>query len=129
MPKGYASLISPIAVHDLSWIWMRFLRLAEYAALFRPTSDRMSVKKDAGLSTLSRGGETYFITVNLLERYPNDLLVRHIKLFRSAVRKVREKRPSHIDAWVILPDHLHCVWTLPEGGADLSGRLRNCIYG
>ena len=43
-------------------------------------------------------GGTYFFTVNLLERYPNDLLVRHIELLRSVVRKVREKRPFHIDA-------------------------------
>lgn len=93
----------------------------------RVTIDRMgSVKTGAGLSTLSRGGGTYFFTVNLLlERYPNDLLVRHIGLLRMVVRKVRTKRPFHIDAWVILPDHLHCVWTLPEGGADLSGRLWN----
>ena len=67
---------------------------------------------------------TYFFTVNLLERYPNDLLVRHIELLRSVVRKVREKRPFHIDAWVILPDHLHCVWTLPPGDDDFTNRWR-----
>ena len=69
-------------------------------------------------------GGTYFFTVNLLERYPNDLLVRHIELLRSVVRKVREKRPFHIDAWVILPDHLHCVWTLPPGDDDFTNRWR-----
>jgi len=37
------------------------------------------------------------------ERYPNDLFVRHIDLLRTVVRKVRERRPSPIDAWVILP--------------------------
>ncbi|MDO9446629.1 MAG: transposase, partial [Candidatus Nitrotoga sp.] len=31
-------------------------------------------------------------------------------------------RPFVIDAWVVLPDHLHCVWTLPEGDADFSTR-------
>jgi putative transposase len=54
-------------------------------------------------------GGTYFFTVNLLERHPNDLLVRHIEILRAVVR-VRELRPRwpfHIDAWVVLPDHLH----------------------
>ncbi|CAG9932012.1 REP-associated tyrosine transposase [Candidatus Nitrotoga arctica] len=69
-------------------------------------------------------GGTYFFTVNLLERYPNDLLVRHIDLLRSVVTKVRQKRPFHIDAWVVLPDHLHCVWTLPPGDDDFSNRWR-----
>lgn len=53
-------------------------------------------------------GGTYFFTVNLLER-KNDLLVRHVDVLRDAVRGVREARPFHIDAWVVLPDHLYCV--------------------
>jgi putative transposase len=57
-------------------------------------------------------GGTSFFTANLLQRYPNDLLVRHIELLRTVVREVRKNRPFHINAWVILPDHLHCVWTL-----------------
>jgi len=69
-------------------------------------------------------GGTYFFTVNLLERYPNDLLVRHIELLRAVVRQVRERRPFHIDAWVVLPDHLHCLWTLPPGDHDFTTRWR-----
>jgi len=69
-------------------------------------------------------GGTYFFTVNLLERYPNDLLVRHIDLLRTVVREVRIKRPFHIDAWVILPDHLHGMWTLPPGDDDFTNRWR-----
>ena len=37
-------------------------------------------------------GATYFFTVNLLQRYPNDLLVRHIDILRTLVRSVRQKR-------------------------------------
>jgi putative transposase len=37
---------------------------------------------------------------------------------------VRARAPFHIDAWVMLPDHMHCLWTLPEGDADFSGRWR-----
>ena len=69
-------------------------------------------------------GGTYFFTVNLLERYPNDLLVRHVDVFRDAVRRVRRRYPFHIDAWVLLPDHLHTVWTLPPGDDDYANRWR-----
>lgn len=58
-------------------------------------------------------GGTYFFTVNLLQRHDNHLLVREINLLRDTVRKVRKRYPFQIDAWVVLPDHLHCVWTLP----------------
>lgn len=68
-------------------------------------------------------GGTYFFTVNLLER-KSRLLVEHIDLLRETVRLVRRCRPFHIDAWVVLPDHLHAVWTLPKGDADYSGRWR-----
>jgi putative transposase len=70
-------------------------------------------------------GGTYFFTVNLLERYPNDLLVRHIDVLRRAVLETRQRQPFHIDAWVVLPDHLHCVWTLPPGDSDNPGRWRS----
>jgi putative transposase len=68
-------------------------------------------------------GGTYFFTVNLLER-KKTLLVDHIDELRSAVRKTKIKHPFHIDAWVVLPDHLHCIWTLPENDADYSMRWR-----
>ena len=41
---------------------------------------------------------------------------------RDAIMKTRADRPFQIDAWVLLPDHLHCIWTLPEGDADFSTR-------
>jgi len=69
-------------------------------------------------------GGCYFFTVNLLERHPNDLLTRHVVVLREAVQHVRRTRPFHIDAWVVLPDHLHCVWTLPPGDDDFSTRWR-----
>jgi REP element-mobilizing transposase RayT len=68
-------------------------------------------------------GGTYFFTVNLLERRL-DLLVRHIDLLREAVRVTRCERPFHIGAWVVLPDHMHCVWTLPPGDDDFSTRWK-----
>ena len=68
-------------------------------------------------------GGTYFFTVNLLER-KSGLLVEYMDCLRNAVRMVRLNQPFHIDAWVVLPDHMHCVWTLPEGDADYSSRWK-----
>lgn len=52
-------------------------------------------------------GGSYFFTVNLLKRYPNDLLTRHVEPLREAVRLVSAQYPFRIDAWVVLPDHMH----------------------
>jgi putative transposase len=65
-------------------------------------------------------GGCYFFTVNLLERRNNTLLAQQISLLRHAVKRVRKERPFAIDAWVVLPDHLHAVWTLPVGDDDFS---------
>ena len=66
-------------------------------------------------------GGTYFFTVNLRDRR-SDLLVTRVDLLRTAIRRVRQLRPFHIDAWVVLPDHMHAVWTLPPGDANFSNR-------
>jgi putative transposase len=62
-------------------------------------------------------GGTFFFTVALLER-KRDLLVKEIELLRESVRRVKRLYPFAIDAWVVLPDHLHCIWTLPPGDPD-----------
>ena len=68
-------------------------------------------------------GGTYFFTVNLLER-KRSLLVDEIESLCAAVRKVRAAQPFAIDCWVVLPDHMHSVWTLPPGDADYSSRWK-----
>jgi len=68
-------------------------------------------------------GGTYFFTVNLLDR-KSDLLVQHIQHLRDTVRHVRAQAPFHIDAWVVLPEHMHCIWTLPDGDTDFSSRWK-----
>ncbi len=73
------------------------------------------------LRVLQPGG-TYFFTVNLLERNGNDLLIRHVDALREAVRETRKQRPFEIIAWVVLPDHMHAVWTLPTGDTDYATR-------
>jgi len=69
-------------------------------------------------------GGTYFFTVNLQERLGNTLLIDQIDLLRSAVRTVRRQHPFTVHAWVVLPEHLHCIWQLPTGDADFAVRWR-----
>jgi REP-associated tyrosine transposase len=69
-------------------------------------------------------GGCYFFTVNLLERFPNDTLIRHIDILRAVAREVRGRWPFAIDGWVVLPDHMHCIWTLPPGDDDFTNRWR-----
>ena len=38
--------------------------------------------------------------------------------------RVRAKRPFHIDGWVVLPEHMHCIWTLPPGDDDYPARWK-----
>ena len=66
-------------------------------------------------------GGTYFFTVNLADR-SGSLLVDHVALLREAVRVVKQRHPFHIDAFVVLPEHLHAMWTLPENDADFAKR-------
>jgi putative transposase len=66
-------------------------------------------------------GGCFFFTVNLAER-KLALLTDHIGLLRTAFRETHRRHPFTIDAIVVLPDHLHTVWTLPEGDADFAMR-------
>jgi putative transposase len=68
-------------------------------------------------------GGCWFFTVNLLDRRQT-LLVDHIAALREAVAATRRDYPFTIDAFVVLPDHLHAIWSLPPGDSDFSTRWR-----
>ena len=68
-------------------------------------------------------GASYFFTVNLADR-SQALLTQNIALLRSAFEYTRERHPFIVDAIVVLPEHLHAIWTLPEGDRDFSLRWR-----
>lgn len=68
-------------------------------------------------------GASVFFTVTLANR-GSRMLVDHVEALRRSVRQTIAERPFCIDAWVVLPDHMHAVWTLPEGDADYSARWR-----
>lgn len=68
-------------------------------------------------------GSTWFFTVNLAER-GSTVLMDHIATLRAAYRQTALEQTIHCDAMVILPDHIHAVWTLPAGDSDFSNRWR-----
>ena len=68
-------------------------------------------------------GQSYFFTVRLIDP-ASTLLTEHINAFGEAIRQARGKKPFHVDAWVVLHDHAHAIWTLPPGDYDCASRWR-----
>jgi putative transposase len=68
-------------------------------------------------------GGSYFFTVNLADRRSR-LLTTYIALLRDAFSHARARHPFSIEATVVLPDHLHAIWRLPEGDCDFALRWR-----
>jgi putative transposase len=66
-------------------------------------------------------GPQIFFTL-ALEQRGEDRLLRHIDDLRDAVRMTQNSRPFRIDAMVVLPDHLHAIWTLPPQDRDFATR-------
>lgn len=69
-------------------------------------------------------GGTYFFTVVTHRRMKILCHPDNVSLLREAFRRVTKEHPFTIDAFVLLPEHLHCVWTLPAGDLDFSKRWR-----
>ncbi|MCL5669358.1 MAG: transposase [Gammaproteobacteria bacterium] len=67
-------------------------------------------------------GATYFFTVNTHLRQPVLTNEPFYQALRRAIRRVMDSHPFAIEAFVILPDHLHCLWTLPPQDADYARR-------
>ena len=67
-------------------------------------------------------GGTYFFTVKTLDRQPVLTQERFRTALRQAIIEVRSMLPFESIAWVLLPDHLHTIWRLPETDADFSLR-------
>lgn len=64
---------------------------------------------------------TWFLTASLKDR-GSRVLVDQVAELRAACREVFARHPFRIDAMVVLPDHLHALWTLPDGDADFGAR-------
>ena len=68
-------------------------------------------------------GGTYFFTVVTYQRrqiFVNESIVGEL---RNSIQAVRQAYPFSVEAWVLLPDHMHCIWTLPKGDNDFSKRM------
>ena len=69
-------------------------------------------------------GGTFFFTVVTNFRRPILVDSRARAALRHALQKTRLPYPFEILAIVLLPDHLHCIWSLPDGDSDFSNRWR-----
>ena len=67
-------------------------------------------------------GGTYFFTIVTYRRQEILTLPESRVALRNSISEVRSQYPFDIDAWVLLPEHLHCIWTLPRGDKDFSKR-------
>jgi putative transposase len=69
-------------------------------------------------------GASYFFTIVTYERCPIFGNAETVALFQTALNRIKDRHPFEVDAFVILLDHIHTIWTLPEGDAAFSKRWR-----
>ena len=69
-------------------------------------------------------GGCWFFTVCLQDRR-SALLVDEIDLLRRAFGDARQRLGFRIDAIVVLPEHLHTIWTLPPDDGNFAARWRS----
>ena len=69
-----------------------------------------------------QGGGIFFFTLVTYNR--NNLFSQKQarELLREAIAEEKTQHPFDLVAMVLLPDHLHCIWELPENDADFSKR-------
>ncbi|WGV25149.1 REP-associated tyrosine transposase [Halotia branconii] len=72
---------------------------------------------------ITKGG-TYFFTLVTHNRQKLFCLPTNVALLRNAFRYVMRQHPFIIDAFILLPEHLHCIWTLPAEDSNFSTRWR-----
>lgn len=68
------------------------------------------------------GGATYFFTLVTYQRQPILCFDESRAALKEVAGQIARNYPFTVDAWVLLPDHLHCIWTLSEGDSDYSTR-------
>ncbi len=69
-------------------------------------------------------GGTWFFTVVAFKRRPIFCQQQFRESLQRSIIRTGEVLPFKINAWVLLPDHLHCVWTLPDNDAEFSMRWK-----
>ena len=96
--------------------------------MVRPNKTSININNTANLSysnmryrRANTVNASYFFTVNLAERKQR-LLTDNIGILRNAIRMVKQNHPFTIETMVVLPEHLHAIFTLPEGDAAFAMR-------
>lgn len=69
-----------------------------------------------------RFGPTYFFTVITYQRRKFLCLDPCRDIMRDVVKQIQGSYPFRIEALVLLPEHLHCIWNLPEHDTNYSMR-------
>jgi putative transposase len=67
-------------------------------------------------------GGCYFFTVVTYRRQPLLIHPESRRILRESILETRRDHPFVIEAWVLLPEHMHCLWSLPPGDSDYSTR-------
>jgi putative transposase len=83
------------------------------AATIVPTHAELTTQEAANILTV--------VTHHRVPVFTNE---EHVEVLRQAFRKIMAARPFTIDALVVLPEHRHCIWRMPEDDADYSSRWR-----
>src|SRR5207249_9380403 len=68
-------------------------------------------------------GGTFFLTLVMYNRLSLLADSRNISQLRRALVTVRQEHPFEVIAAVVLPDHLHFLWTLPPSDPNFSKRV------
>jgi putative transposase len=82
------------------------------------------IHQSCNIDVQRQKGEPIFFTVVTHDRQKILTADKNIEILRAAFQHVMQNHPFRIDAHVILPDHLHFIWTLPNGDSDFSTRWR-----
>lgn len=67
-------------------------------------------------------GAIYFFTLVSFNRRKIFCSPTFLSAFKKSIQKIRKQHPFRVIAWVQLPDHLHCIWQLPENDDNFSIR-------
>jgi len=95
-----------------------------WVSFLNPTYENYESTKTMRYRRAKIRGGTYFFTVVTYQRKKILCFPDNVELLRRIFRQVMKDHPFEIDAFVLLPDHLHCIWTLPPEDTDFSKRWR-----
>lgn len=88
------------------------------------TNPPNKLKKMSDYKRLYKRAGSYFFTVVTHNRQRLLTGPANIERLREAFRQTQNRHPFILDAVVVLPEHIHCIWQMPGGDEDFSTRWR-----